>query len=66
MWYVGKEHVDHLIKCIKEKYEVTEDWSSDLYCGIKLNWDYTARTVNISMSGYIKKVIQKYKHTMPT
>jgi hypothetical protein len=29
--YVGKEHVDHLIKCIKEKYELTEDWLGDLY-----------------------------------
>jgi len=37
--YVGKEHIDHLIKCIKEKYELTEDWSGDLYCGIKLHWD---------------------------
>jgi len=61
----GREHVDHLIKCIKEKYELTEDWSGDLYCGIKLRWDYNARTVNISMSGYIKKLLQKYKHKMP-
>ncbi len=63
--YVGREHVEHLIKCIKEKYEVTEDWSSDLYCGITLHWDYSARTVNISMLGYIKKLLQKDKHKMP-
>ena len=24
--YVGKEHADHLIKCIKENYDVTENW----------------------------------------
>ena len=65
---MGKEHVDHLIKCIKEKYELTEDWSGDLYCycGIKLQWDYFARTVDILMPGYIKKLLQKYKHKMPT
>ena len=63
--YVGREHVDHLIKCIKEKYELTKDWSGDLYCGIKLHWDYNAGTVNISMLGYIKKLFQKYKHKMP-
>ena len=34
--YVGKEHVDHSIRCIKNDYELTEDWSGDLYCGIKL------------------------------
>jgi len=63
--YVGKEHVDHLIKCIKEKYELTEDWSGNLYCGIKLHWDYNARTVDISIPGYIKKLLQKNKHKMP-
>ena len=64
--YVGKEPVDHLIKYIEEKYELTEDWSGDLYCGIKLHWDYNVRTVNISMPGYIKKLLQKYKHKMST
>ena len=38
----------------------------DLYCGIKLHWDYSARTVDISMPGYIKKLLKKYKHKMPT
>jgi hypothetical protein len=52
--YVGKEHVNHLIWCIKQKYELTKDWMGDLNCGIKINWDYNARTLNISMPGYIK------------
>ena len=34
--YVGKELVDHLIRCIKQQYELTKDWTGDLYCGIKL------------------------------
>ncbi len=63
--YVGKEHIDHLIWCIKQKYELTEDWTGDLYCGIKLNWDYDARTLDILIPGYIKKDLQKYKHCMP-
>jgi hypothetical protein len=64
--YVGKEHIDHLIKCIKEKYELSKDWLGDLYCGIKLHWVYNARTVDISMPGYIKNLLQKYKHKLPT
>ena len=64
--YVGREHAEHLIACIKKTYELTEDWTGDLYCGIKLNWDYKARTVDLSMPGYIKNVLQKYKHRMPT
>ncbi len=62
--YIGKEHVNHLIKCLREKYELTEDWTGNLYCRIKLLWDYTARTLDISMPGYIKKLLHKYKHKM--
>jgi hypothetical protein len=62
--YVGKEHVDHLIQCIKQQYELTEDWTGDLYCGIKLKWDYGAQTVDLSMPGYIKQLLLKYKHRM--
>ena len=50
----------------KEKYELTKDLSGDLYCGIKLHWDYNGRTVDISMPGYINKLLQKYKHKMLT
>jgi hypothetical protein len=64
--YAGKEHVDHLIWCIKQKYELAKDWTGDLYCGIKLKWDYDLRTLNILMPGYIQKFLQKYKHCMPT
>jgi hypothetical protein len=40
--YVGKEHAEHLIKCLKEKYKLTKDWAGDLYCGIALKWNYAA------------------------
>jgi hypothetical protein len=63
--YVGNQHADHLIQCIKETYELTQDWTGDLYSGIKLNWDYNARRLNISMPGYIKQLLQKYKHRIP-
>jgi hypothetical protein len=58
--------VQHLIRCIKEKYKVTEDWTGDLYCGITLKWNYEQRWLDISMPGYIKKLLLKYKHCMPT
>jgi hypothetical protein len=63
---MGKEHVDHLIECIKMDYELTKDWTGDLYCGIKLDWDYNTLTLDISMPGYIKKVLQKYNHHVPS
>ncbi len=63
--YVGKDYVDHLIACIKDKYQLTEDWTGDLYCGIKLAWDYDNRTLDILMLGYICKMLFKCKHGMP-
>jgi hypothetical protein len=63
--YVGKEHADHLISCLKqETYKLTEDWARDLYCGISLQWDYVRRRLDISMPGYIKKQLLKYNHIM--
>jgi hypothetical protein len=38
----GKEHADHLIWCIKKKYELTKDWTGDIHCGMKLDWEYIA------------------------
>ena len=60
--YVGKEHANHLVSTLKKYYKISEDWTGSLYCGIDLKWDYDARTLDISMPGYIKKQLQKYKH----
>jgi hypothetical protein len=38
--YVNQDNSDHLIVSIKATYTLTEDWMGDLYCGIKLDWDY--------------------------
>jgi hypothetical protein len=63
--YVGKEHADHLIHCLKtETYKLTEDWAGDLYCGISLRWIYEKRWLDILMPGYIKKQLLKYEHIM--
>jgi hypothetical protein len=64
--YRRQDDIEHLIKCIKEKYGLTMDWDSNLYCGICLKWDYNAHTLGISMPGYILKQMQKYKYATPT
>jgi hypothetical protein len=64
--YERQENIDHLIAAIKTKYKLTKDWTGNLYCGIKLNWDYNKCTLDISMPGYIVKQLQQYKHASPT
>jgi hypothetical protein len=57
--YVGCEHAEHLMACIKKKYNISSDWNGCAYCGLTLEWDYTNRTVDLSMAGYIKAAIHK-------
>jgi hypothetical protein len=60
--YVGKEHADHLLNALKEHYTLDVDWDGKLYSGITLTWDYKNKQVDISMPGYIKKILQRFLH----
>jgi hypothetical protein len=62
--YVRQELADHLMACIKEEYEMTVDWSGDLYCGVKFEWDYLKRMTDILMPGWIQKLLLKYAHNI--
>jgi hypothetical protein len=64
--YVNQDNVNHLIASIKKTYTLTKDWTGNVYCGIKLRWDYENCTVDISMPGYIKKKLQEFEHATPT
>jgi hypothetical protein len=52
---------------LKQDYKaVTTDWDGTLFCSITLNWDYQARSVDLSMPGYAVKALHKFQHTEPT
>ena len=56
--YVGKEHAQHLLGILEAKYPaVATDWTGGLYCGITLKWNYDKGYVDISMPGYIKRLL---------
>jgi len=63
--YVGSDNAQHLIKALRQHYEVEEDWDGKLYCGITLKWDYEKRHVDISMPGYISKLLSRFEHKSP-
>jgi hypothetical protein len=63
--YVGREHAEHLLECIKKNYNISSDWKGSAYCGLTLDWDYKNRTVDLSMPGYIKAALHKYHHAAP-
>jgi hypothetical protein len=64
--YVGREHTEHLMECIKKNCNISSDWKGSAYCGLTLEWDYKNRTVDLSMPGYIKAALHKYQHAAPT
>jgi hypothetical protein len=63
--YVGREHAEHLMACIKKNYSISSNWNGTAYCGLTLEWDYKKRTVDLSMPGYIKDAPHKYQHPSP-
>ena len=58
--YVDRVNAKHLLATLRSLYNITTDWTASMYCGITLKWDYVARTVNLSMPGYIKKSLETY------
>jgi len=64
--YVSKNHADHLVATLKQHYTLAEDWKGDLYCGIKLDWNYEKRYLDISMPGYVEKQLARFGHKKPS
>ena len=64
--YTNKKDVEHLISALQVKYEVTQDCTGGLYCGIKLKWDYKKHQLDISMQGFMKYTLHKLQHPTPT
>ena len=61
--YTRKKDAEHLLGILEKEFTaVSTDWEGALYCGITLEWDYNKRWLDISMPGYIKKVLKQYLH----
>jgi hypothetical protein len=56
---------NHLINTVKAIYDLTIDWTVDLYCGLSLNWDYNKSYVNVSIPGYIDRALKKFELPAP-
>jgi hypothetical protein len=58
--YVGDQHAHHLITALEHLYTVSSNWTGSLYCGLTLDWDYTNRTVDLSMPDYIATALHNF------
>jgi hypothetical protein len=63
--YIGKEHVMHLIRVLKEHHEVEEDWEGTGYLKITMDWDYKNHQVHLSMPEYVEPALVQFNHPVP-
>ena len=63
--YIGKENADRLIQSLQKLYTISIDWTGSLFCGLTIDWDYAARTCDISMPKYLQTALHKFQHPAP-
>ena len=63
--YTHLDDLHHLQKALQDRYTITIDLEAELYCGVKLNWDYKNRKCTLTMPGYIEKLLHKVQHPLP-
>ncbi len=63
--YVGRENAENLATTITKHYPLRKDWDGGLYLGINLKWNYDERLVDCSMTNYVLKGLQKFRHSPP-
>ena len=64
--YIGKEHIMHLIKTLKEHYEVEEEWGGHRYLGITLDWDYKNCKLHLFVPKYVEHALAQFNHHQHT
>ena len=57
---VGLAHTKHLLTILQKYYNITIDWSGELFGGILLAWSYRDKTVDLSMPEYISKTLTHF------
>ena len=57
----GDEHAEHLFAALREEYTITVDYTGSKYVGITIQHDKAARTMSLSMPGYVLKALTRFE-----
>ena len=63
--FTSRRDIEHLGSALKDLYVITKDWEGTKILGLNLNWDYTNRTVDVSIPKYFKAALHKFQHPTP-
>ena len=62
--YKDRSSVEHLLSTLRALYKITTDFATTLkYVGITLQYDKQKRHIDMSIPGYVKKAMQRFKRT---
>ena len=60
--YTSKSNDEHLINALQDLYRIMVDWHGPHFIDINLAWDYKAHTCDLSMPGYVRKALERFRH----
>jgi hypothetical protein len=60
--YTNRCDTEHLLAALGELYVVATDWTGSLYLAMHMSWDYIHHTMDISMPGYVTKILDLLEH----
>ena len=65
VWFMLVVDDFNLLGFLKEFYEMEEDWTGGLYCGITLDCHYKKQYIDIAMPNYVPKLLLTYGRPPP-
>ena len=63
--YFNNEDAEHLVRALKDAYEITIDRSGTKFCGMNISWNYERGYVDVNMPQYVQKMLDKLQHPPP-
>ena len=62
---MGEENAQYLLDAVQQNYKCSCNWNGEWYCGLTIKWDYSGRKVHLSMPGYVRKALIRFRQPPP-
>ena len=63
--YFNKDDAYHLLESLKNHYAISTYWEGCNYLGLIIDWNYSAEYVDILITEYAKKALDRLQHPKP-
>ena len=60
--YTNRADYEYLRDALRALYRITADEEGSSFLGLTLAWDYPSRRVTISMPGYVRRTLERFRH----